>query len=146
MLWTSKKFIHFTSFIVFYVYNKFIIHSYRVPPPGGAVEAFGNLNPRLRGVGVATVIGGFIVAVYNVIVLGWSGIYFVNSFNPITNKVPWGEGQVEKFVTEYVLKVISERVNQRLLEVKTRFITVIKKVSCSDCKKPRAELMIKYCF
>ena len=73
---------------------------------GGAVEAFGNLNPRLRGVGVATVIGGFIVAVYNVIVLGWSGIYFVKSFDPIKNQVPWQDGGVDKFITDYVLKVI----------------------------------------
>ncbi|XP_063684333.1 sodium- and chloride-dependent GABA transporter 1-like [Bolinopsis microptera] len=71
---------------------------------GGAVEAFGNLNPRLRGVGVATVIGGFIVAVYNVIVLGWSGIYFVKSFDPINNKVPWQDEGVDNFITDYVLK------------------------------------------
>ena len=122
---------------MFYVYNKFIIHVYCVPFPGGAVEAFGNLNPRLRGVGVATVIGGFIVAVYNVIVLGWSGIYFVNSFNPITNKVPWGEGQVEKFVTEYVLKVIFEQVYRRLLEARTRPITVIKRSAAVIAKSRR---------
>ena len=54
---------------------------------------------------MATVAGGFILAVYNVVVLGWTGIYFVNSFDPITNKVPWGEGEVDKFITDYVLKV-----------------------------------------
>ena len=43
---------------------------------------------------------------YNVIVLGWSGIYFVKSFDPIKNQVPWQDGGVDKFITDYVLKVI----------------------------------------
>ena len=72
---------------------------------GGAVEAFGNLNPRLRGVGLASVLGGFVIAVYNVIYLSWSAIYFLQSFDT-NNTLPWQDNKVDEYFNSYVLKVL----------------------------------------
>eukprot|EP00116_Pleurobrachia_bachei_P017790 sb/3478052/ len=73
---------------------------------GGAVEAFGNLNPRLRGVGLASVLGGFVIAVYNVIYLSWSAIYFFHSFDT-NNTLPWQDNKVDEYFGSYVLKVFN---------------------------------------
>ena len=71
---------------------------------GGPVEAFGKLNPRLRGVGLATVLGGFILAINNSLVLAWTGIYFTQSFDP-SNEVPWKEEGAREFLNQFILKV-----------------------------------------
>ena len=72
---------------------------------GGHVDGFGNLNPRLRGVGLAAVVGGFIIAIYYCVVLAWSGVYFVNSFNDTS---PWAATGAGQWFDQTVLMVSIE--------------------------------------
>jgi len=53
---------------------------------GGDVEAYGRMNPRFRGVGLASVIGVFVIATYYSVVIAYSLIYFVGSFE---SPQPW---------------------------------------------------------
>lgn len=53
---------------------------------GGAVKAYGRQNPRLRGLGLATVYIGFIVVIYYVVIMSWILTYLRNSF---ISPLPW---------------------------------------------------------
>ena len=46
----------------------------------GDIEAFGRMNWRLRGIGLASVIGGFGIVTYYMMIIGLSTVYFFESF------------------------------------------------------------------
>eukprot|EP00494_Astrolonche_serrata_P013170 UN13285 len=52
---------------------------------GGDVEAFGKLNPRLRGIGLASIWGAGIIISYYAMVIGWAVIYSFRSLKWL----PW---------------------------------------------------------
>ncbi|KAJ3335673.1 hypothetical protein HDU93_004739 [Gonapodya sp. JEL0774] len=52
----------------------------------GAVTAFGRVHPRLRGMGLASQITGYIVATYYVPIVAYGVLYFIKSF---TSPLPW---------------------------------------------------------
>lgn len=54
----------------------------------GDADAFGSMNPRLRGIGLASVFAGYAITFYYTIVLAWAGVYFVESFQSTVN-IPW---------------------------------------------------------
>jgi neurotransmitter:Na+ symporter, NSS family len=72
----------------------------------GAIDAFGTINHRLRGIGTTAVMSGFIVVVYYAAVMAWALIFFINSFQ---TKLPWSEN-AKGFFFESVLQ-ISEGAN-----------------------------------
>jgi len=49
---------------------------------GGDVDAFGSINPRFRGIGIASVVCSFIASTYYTVILSWAAIYFFESFIP----------------------------------------------------------------
>jgi len=53
---------------------------------GGDVEAYGRINWRLRGIGLASVIGVFVIVTYYSVVIAYSLIYAVRSFE---SPQPW---------------------------------------------------------
>ncbi|GMH36994.1 hypothetical protein BSKO_04867 [Bryopsis sp. KO-2023] len=65
----------------------------------GDVEAFGKIHRRARGVGVTSIIGGFLVATYYVAIISWSLVYFIGSFE---SPLPW-DGKEEEFFFDDVL-------------------------------------------
>ena len=67
------------------------------------MDSFGSLSGRLRGVGVAAALAGFITASYNGVLLAWTGVYFIKSFDP-SDELPWKTASDEWF-QRYVLKV-----------------------------------------
>ncbi|GMH38798.1 hypothetical protein BSKO_06696 [Bryopsis sp. KO-2023] len=75
----------------------------------GDVEAFGKIHRRARGVGISSILGGFIIAAYYVNIISWSLVYFIGSFDwPL----PW-EGKESEFLFDEVLHVASpEQVEQ----------------------------------
>ncbi|CAD7696852.1 unnamed protein product [Ostreobium quekettii] len=52
----------------------------------GDVEAFGRISPRLRGVGLISVLGSFFTVTYYVNIIAWSLVYFAGSFE---DPMPW---------------------------------------------------------
>mmetsp|Transcript_39107 Transcript_39107/g.99073 ORF Transcript_39107/g.99073 Transcript_39107/m.99073 type:complete len:630 (-) Transcript_39107:668-2557(-) len=52
----------------------------------GDVEAFGGIHRRLRGVGISSVISGFVIVAYYSNIISWSCVYFVSSF---ISPLPW---------------------------------------------------------
>lgn len=52
---------------------------------GGDVEAFGKMNPHLRGIGIASIFGTFMIISYYAMVIAWTLCYFVQSFG----NLPW---------------------------------------------------------
>merc|ERR1719228_3139481 len=46
----------------------------------GDIEAFGRMNWRLRGIGLASVIGSFGIVTYYMMIIGLSTVYFFESF------------------------------------------------------------------
>ena len=46
----------------------------------GDIEAFGRMNWRLRGIGLASVIGGFGIVTYYMMIIGLSTVFFFESF------------------------------------------------------------------
>ena len=54
----------------------------------GDADAFGSMNPRLRGIGVASVFAGYAITFYYCIILTWAAVYFVESFQATAN-IPW---------------------------------------------------------
>jgi neurotransmitter:Na+ symporter, NSS family len=52
----------------------------------GAVGAFKSISPKLRGIGVAAILAGFIVVIYYAAVMAWSLMFAVNS---IGSPLPW---------------------------------------------------------
>jgi len=46
---------------------------------GGDVEAFGKMNPRLRGIGMASIFSSMTIIAYYVVIIGWTVIYFFQS-------------------------------------------------------------------
>jgi len=46
---------------------------------GGDVEAFGKMNPRLRGIGMASIFSSMSIIAYYVVIIGWTVIYFFQS-------------------------------------------------------------------
>ncbi|KAL9612631.1 MAG: hypothetical protein Q9204_008948, partial [Flavoplaca sp. TL-2023a] len=69
---------------------------------GGAVAAYNNMNRRLRGVGLASIMVSSVVVVYFVIILVWIMTYFRHSF---TSPLPW-EGRTEEFYYTQVLRQV----------------------------------------
>merc|ERR1712176_270097 len=49
---------------------------------GGDVDAFGSINPRFRGIGVASVLSSFIASTNYTVILSWAAIYFFESMIP----------------------------------------------------------------
>lgn len=60
----------------------------------GAVESFKKINRKLKGIGTAAIITGFIVVIYYAVVMAWSLVFFVNSFNL---KLPWADDSKSYF-------------------------------------------------
>jgi solute carrier family 6 GABA transporter-like protein 1 len=52
----------------------------------GDVVCFSRISHRLRGLGLASVFGAFMVNTYYSVLLGWIVVYFFRSFNP---NIPW---------------------------------------------------------
>ncbi|KAL8652460.1 MAG: hypothetical protein Q9226_004261 [Calogaya cf. arnoldii] len=69
---------------------------------GGAVAAYNNMNRRLRGVGLASIMVSSVVVVYFVIILVWIMTYFRHSF---TSPLPW-TGRTEEFYYTQVLRQV----------------------------------------
>ncbi|KAL8840777.1 MAG: hypothetical protein Q9176_003623 [Flavoplaca citrina] len=69
---------------------------------GGAVAAYNNMNRRLRGVGLASIMVSSVVVVYFVIILVWIMTYLRHSF---TSPLPW-EGRTEEFYYTQVLRQV----------------------------------------
>jgi len=87
----------------------------------GDVEAFGKIHPRLRGVGVMSILGSFFTVTYYVSIIAWSLVYFVGSFEdpmpwdadvPITDNQTCAESNAfkvaEDFLFNEVLRAASE--------------------------------------
>jgi len=55
---------------------------------GGDVEAYGRINPRLRGLGLASVVGAFAIVTYYSVVIAYSFIFMCKSFY---KDLPWEE-------------------------------------------------------
>jgi len=53
---------------------------------GGDVEAYGRMSPRLRGIGLSSVVGAMLLVSYYSVIIGWSVRYFVASFE---SPLPW---------------------------------------------------------
>lgn len=70
---------------------------------GGAVVAFNNMNRRLKGVGMASVLVSCTVVVYFVIILSWIMIFFRHSF---ISPLPWSDGKGEEFYYNQVLRQV----------------------------------------
>ncbi|TXT09155.1 hypothetical protein VHUM_02629 [Vanrija humicola] len=66
---------------------------------GGTVIAFNNINRRLKGIGMGSVIVSFIITGYFSVNLAWIMIYFRNSFK---SPLPW-EGRIDEFYHDDVL-------------------------------------------
>lgn len=59
----------------------------------GDVKSFNAINPRLGGVGVGSILCGFLVTTYYVIILAWAAVYFVHSFKSTTLNEEEGTSQ-----------------------------------------------------
>ncbi|KAA8643778.1 hypothetical protein EYZ11_008211 [Aspergillus tanneri] len=66
---------------------------------GGGVVAFHHVNKRAKGVGLGTIVTGYMVSTYYVPILSWAMIYFRNSF---TSPLPW-TGRGEEFYLNDVI-------------------------------------------
>lgn len=60
----------------------------------GDADAFGSMNPRLRGIGLASVFAGYTITFYYCIILGYACTYFVESFH---KDIPWATNQAAHF-------------------------------------------------
>merc|ERR1719244_153658 len=58
----------------------------------GDIEAFGRMNWRLRGIGLASVVGGFGIVTYYMMIIGLSTVYFFESFMV---PLPWDLDDIE---------------------------------------------------
>lgn len=67
----------------------------------GDVEAFGSIHPRLKGIGIASVFGGFMITTYYTNIIAWSCVYFIASFK---SPLPW-KGQEYNFFFNDVLRL-----------------------------------------
>lgn len=54
----------------------------------GDADAFGSMNPRLRGIGLASIFAGYGITFYYCIILAWAFVYFGASFQATAN-IPW---------------------------------------------------------
>ncbi len=63
----------------------------------GAVESFRAINKKLSGVGIAAIFASFIVVIYYAVVLAWSLLFFLKSFNP---RLPWAGNSKSYFFTD----------------------------------------------
>mmetsp|Transcript_17497 Transcript_17497/g.41867 ORF Transcript_17497/g.41867 Transcript_17497/m.41867 type:complete len:389 (+) Transcript_17497:92-1258(+) len=52
----------------------------------GDVEAFGGIHRRLRGIGISSVVAGFVIVSYYANIIAWSCVYLVSSF---ISPLPW---------------------------------------------------------
>lgn len=52
----------------------------------GAVASFRIIHPRLTGIGLAAIFCGFVVVVYYAVIMAWTLIFFLNSFQ---TELPW---------------------------------------------------------
>merc|ERR550534_1386288 len=52
---------------------------------GGDVEAFGKMNPHLRGIGMSSIFSSMVIMSYYAVIICWSVIYFFRSFDGL----PW---------------------------------------------------------
>merc|ERR550525_1877251 len=66
----------------------------------GDIEAFGKMNWRLRGVGLASVIGAFGIVTYYMMIIGLSTVYFFESF-----WMPW-ESDDADYTATYWTKIL----------------------------------------
>ena len=69
---------------------------------GGAVAAYNNMNRRMRGVGLASIMVSAVVVVYFAIILVWIMVYFRHSF---TSPLPW-TARTEDFYYNQVLRQV----------------------------------------
>ena len=69
----------------------------------GDIEAFGKMNWRLRGIGLASVIGAFGIVSYYMMIIGLSTVYFFESFMV---PLPWTEQDDLEYQANYWTKVL----------------------------------------
>ncbi|KAJ3335674.1 hypothetical protein HDU93_004740 [Gonapodya sp. JEL0774] len=69
----------------------------------GAVTAFGRVSPRMRGMGLASQITGYIVATYYVPIIAYGVLYFFKSF---TSPLPWTVDGGSSSVSSYFFGTI----------------------------------------
>eukprot|EP01084_Bolivina_argentea_P252295 423448_1 len=68
----------------------------------GDIEAFGRMNWRLRGIGLASVIGGFGIVTYYMMIIGISMVFFFESF---ISPLPYG-GNISEGSNYYATHVL----------------------------------------
>ena len=68
----------------------------------GDIEAFGRMNWRLRGIGLASVIGSFGIVSYYMMIIGLSTVYFFESFMV---PLPWADEDVT-YSSNYWMKIL----------------------------------------
>jgi len=58
----------------------------------GDVSVFRSIHRRLGGIGIASVMSSYIIAFYYIVIIAWSCVYVVASFN---NPLPWSKDNTE---------------------------------------------------
>lgn len=65
----------------------------------GCIDAFNTVNHKLRGIGLAAILAGFIVVVYYVVIMAWSLVFLINSF---ASPLPWTDDPESYFLNDVV--------------------------------------------
>lgn len=52
----------------------------------GDVSVFRNINPRLAGIGIVSVVACYTIALYYIVIIGWGVCYFISS---LRSPLPW---------------------------------------------------------
>jgi len=75
---------------------------------GGDIEAYGRINRRFRGVGLASVFGAFIIVTYYTVIISWSVRYFVGSFE---SPLPWAYDEHVGTQAECIQKALNYEID-----------------------------------
>lgn len=57
----------------------------------GDVSVFRNINPRLAGIGIVSVVACYTIALYYIVIIGWGVCYFISS---LRSPLPWASTEV----------------------------------------------------
>merc|ERR1719285_1029315 len=68
---------------------------------GGDVEAFGKMNPRLRGIGMASIFSSMTIIAYYVVIIAWTVIYFFQSCYELEWTIADASNYFNKELLEY---------------------------------------------
>lgn len=59
----------------------------------GDVSVFRNINPRLAGIGIVSVVACYTIALYYIVIIGWGVCYFISS---LRTPLPWASDEVNR--------------------------------------------------